>query len=212
MVLKRFFAVAAAVLCAALIFANGEKDAKRKSSSNVKIQYLYMLGTIKASIENDPLSPFSVYAENELKNGRRDLSRLYSELALKPEEKNAPVASAPASDGADLVCGKSLKRTARSYDGSAWLYAENYFVACDVGGVSLVVRSPAGMISGAPKDVSLCVGRSDKVIRCVGSKGIYDEVVVSVGAAGRSIALCAVDRKLSSPLLYDFSYTRGAQK
>ena len=211
MMIKRICAVAFAVLCAALIFTNGEKDSKPEKSTSVKIQYSYMLSSIKTNIENDPSSPFSVYAENELGKDECDVARLYSDITPRPSDIISAVPGADTGKAAGIVCKMNGRRFASSSDGSVWLYADNYFVGCDSYGVSLVLRSPAGMIKGAPKDAPLCLHNDDRMIGEVSSHDDHEDIIVSVGRAGRAAAFCVVDKTLSSPLLYDFSYYRGGQ-
>ena len=206
MYFKRIFAAITAAICAAAIFTNGENKRANGSYAPVKIQQIYTMNAIKANIENDPASPFSVYAKNEFEGGANDASRLYAEIA---PVKGGNLLAVPAADtkrGADFVCGKGAQRAAHSADGSVWLYASNYFVGCDRSGVSLVLRSPVGMIKSAPKDASDCIRRGDRLIETLSDDGRRIALVVSATGAERSNAYCVVDTTLSSPLLYDFAY------
>ena len=209
MIIKRILAVALAVFTAAIIYASDENQSGKINSASVKMQYSYMLNVIKTNIENDPESPFSVYAENEIRAGA-DASELYSEL-IAPYGKtdDTPEARKADTKGAGFfVCRSGAKREAESFDGSVFLYGDNYYIMCDKDGVALVLRSPRGMIKGEAKGASERIPEEDKAIRSVPSDGAMTHLVVRVGAAGGAEALCVVDPELSSPLLYDFSAFR----
>ena len=208
---KRTAAVIIAALCAALIYAIGENGGTERISASVKIERSYMLNAIKANIENDPESPFSVFAENELETGR-DVAALYSEIAKRSCETNFSASSVRMNDCARIVCASSPKRNAVSFDGSVWYYGGNYFIGYDESGVSVVVRSPVGMIKSAPKDAKLCIRGGDKIVSILSSASGREDIAVRVGRADGAEALCVVDTSLSSPVLYDFSYFRRQEK
>ena len=212
MLIKRILAAILAVFSAAIIYASDKKEDAPEYSASVKIQRLYMINVIKANIEKDPESPFSVYAKNEIGSDGVSVSSLYYEL-VPPGAPVPPERTRADTKGADkIVCRSGAKSEAKSYDGTVLLYGENYFVSCGKEGASLVLRSPDGMIKGAPKDASSCLPDDDKLIREISSDGRFERLLVKAGALGGAEAFCVVDPTLSSPLLYDFSASGRSEK